>query len=429
MKKIILCLVATTAGLVAYSQTTKALISQVGNQASVGSFNPATGTYTEMQKLTLIGNASRDFIYDAKNGNAIFQVANNGLQFLKIDGNEVTSNKVISMMNNVVAPAYMPANQKVVLFNIQKEFNGYGNNEDNLFLSTVDLKKGTTQNLLKFTDISFDNVVAPYYGKVLTMDRFTGQNVNKDVAISKPLYIAEKDIYMVMIKDVTGTNRLYKVKMNGPKPTYSSARCNYNIVDMAYFPMKDIIKTLFFETVNGVNILKVGDMDINTNAISNVQIIRTFASSGNLIIDNGSIKFNADFSQLYTSYFSNNKTEIKSIDMASNVPSADAINYTGYVQFDFGYTESSYKPLTYENIYKVYPNPTSTGEFTFRNQSGIIPNAIYIYDQVGQLVKSIKVEEMVSEIKIDLSAHAQGVYYMKVDMPGEDFNTKVTVTH
>jgi hypothetical protein len=44
------------------------------------------------------------------------------------------------------------------------------------------------------------------------------------------------------------------------------------------------------------------------------------------------------------------------------------------------------------------------------------------------LVKEIKVNNVVSNIKIDLSEMAVGVYHVKVDMPSDDFYGKVIVT-
>ena len=51
-----------------------------------------------------------------------------------------------------------------------------------------------------------------------------------------------------------------------------------------------------------------------------------------------------------------------------------------------------------------------------------------VYDNLGQIVKIIKVEDAVTEIKIDLEGMTPGVYYVKADMTGEDFYGKVIVT-
>ena len=52
-----------------------------------------------------------------------------------------------------------------------------------------------------------------------------------------------------------------------------------------------------------------------------------------------------------------------------------------------------------------------------------------MYDNIGQLVRSIKIEEISSEIQIDLNDMAPGMYNVTVDMPGEDFNGKIIVTN
>jgi hypothetical protein len=99
----------------------------------------------------------------------------------------------------------------------------------------------------------------------------------------------------------------------------------------------------------------------------------------------------------------------------------------GNVQFDFGFTETAYKPFKVSSVFKLYPSPTA-GEVYFMNETGLVPNSIFVYDNVGQLVKEIKVNNVVSNIKIDLSEMAVGVYHVKVDMPSDDFYGKVIVT-
>jgi len=427
MKKVILTLSIVSASVVSFSQTTKALTIDNSKNVQIGNFNPLNATTELFQTVMPLATdfTPRDFIYDAKNGNAIFQDKSNGLVFCQLKGDQIIT-KTFSMQNTVMAPSYMPADQKVACFNVSKEFNGYGNNEDNLFFSTIDVNTGLTKNLIQFKDLSFDNVAAPFFGKISMKDRFSHMPVEKEVAISKPLYIAEKGLYVVMMRDVTGTNRLYKIKVNSPKATVASNRCNTNIVDMAYVSGTDIVKTLFFETSgNGYNLM-VGDMNIITNAFSNLSVVKSFTSKGKVILDNASIKFNKDQSQLFVSQFDGSKTNIYNLDLVTN-GTADVKNYAGNIQFDFGFSESSYQKPTYANVYKLYPNP-STGTFYFRNQTGVIPNSLEVYDNVGQIVKIIQVEDAVSEIKIDLEGMTPGVYYVKADMTGEDFYGKIIIT-
>lgn len=427
MKKVFLTLIITSASVASFSQATKALTIDNSKHVQIGNFNPLNASTEQFQTVMQVSNdfTPRDFIYDAKNGNAIFQDKSNGLVFCQLKGDQIIT-KTFSMQNTVMAPSYMPAEQKIACFNVSKEFNGYGNNEDNLFFSTIDVNTGLTKNLIQFKDLSFDNVAAPFFGKTSVNSRFSPIPVEKEVAISKPLFIAEKGLYVVMVRDVTGTNRLYKIKVNTPKAAVSSNRCNANIVDMAYVSGTDIVKTLYFETSgNGYNLM-VGDMNIITNTFSNPSVVKSFTAKGKVILDNASIKFNKDQSQLFVSQFDGSKTSIYNIDVVTN-GTANVKNYAGNIQFDFGFSESSYQKPTYANVYKLYPNP-STGIFYFRNQTGVIPNSLEVYDNVGQIVKVIKVEDAVTEIKIDLEGMAPGVYYVKADLAGEDFYGKVIVT-
>jgi hypothetical protein len=432
MKKVFLTLLIGVAGTASFAQTSKAIITSGnsinGSSAQIADFNPANLTFTNVQEVANVTSIPRDFIYDAKNGHAIYQDKNNSLVFATISNKGITS-KNFNMMNTVMAPAYIPASEEVVCFNVQKEFNGYGSNEENLFLSKIDVTKGTTKNLIKFNDLSFDNVTAPFYGKTEVMDRFNPNNKMKDkeVAISKPLYIAEKDLYIVMVRDVTGTNRLYKIHVNTPGNVVSN-RCDYNIIDMAHVAGTDIAKTLFFEQSGTTSTFKVGDLDLNTNIMSNISVVGTSTTSGKVLVNNGSIKFNADQSQLYVSHFDGNQTNIATIAIEDNSKAAVS-NYNGYVQFDFGFSSTAYQKPTYATYFGLYPNPTSTGIVNFKNNSGVQANSISVYDNVGQLVRFIKVEEISQSIAIDLTGMANGIYHITVDMPGQDFQGKVAVTN
>lgn len=425
MKKVFFTLLIGTAFSAAFAQTSKAIIVD-GSFPQIGDFNPSDASVSNLQILDQerLSTIPRDFIYDPKNGHVIFQDKTNSLVFGTLSGSNIKTRN-FNMMNTVMAPSYIPSEEKIVCFNVQREFNGYGSNEDNLFLSTIDVNKGTISNLKKFSELSFNNVSAPFFGKVTVEDRFKqGGSVQKEVAISKPLYIPEKDIYMVMIKDVTATNRLYKIHINSKDANISSIRCEYNIIDMTYVTGTDIAKTLFFEKSGSTYQLKVGDFNINTNAMTNISLITTFNASQ---IDNGSIKFNNDQTQLYVSRFDGANTNIYSINTINNQTFSTAV-YDGYVQYDFGFNESYYKPQTYANTFGLYPNPSS-GMVYFKNNTGLMPNSISVYDNLGQLVRSIKVEEITPQISIDLSGMAIGIYHVKVDMPDKDFIGKVAITN
>ena len=422
MNKLFFTTLLCTVSIVAFSQPTKAIISN-GAFLQMGDFNPGNGTFAGLQDIGYLPTPPHDFIYDAKNGKAIYQNSMNGFVVSTFNGKSIDS-KDYDLLNNLIAPTFMPANKKIAFFSVQKEFNGYGSNEETLTFSTFDVNNGETNTLLKFNDLSFDNVSAPFYGKVTMLDRFTNSNIEKEVAISKPLFIAQKDLYIIMIRDVTGTNRLYKIHVNSPNPNFTSTRCEYNIIDMTSVAGTDIVKALYFEKSGSLILLKVGDFNIANNTMTNSSDISSFNASS---IDNGSLKFNTDQSKLFVTRFDGSKTNIYSLNVESNLLNS-AATYSGNIQFDYGFNESYYIPKTYLDYLGLYPNP-STGLVYFKNNSGIIPNSIKVYNNVGQLVRSIKVEEMVAQTLIDLSGMARGIYHIRVDMLGPDFIGKVAVSN
>lgn len=420
MNKLFLTIILCFISIVSFSQTTKAIVAN-GTYLQMGDFNPENGSFNGLQNLGYVKSAPRDFIYDAKNSKAIYQNTTNGFVYSTIANNSVNS-KNFDLFNTVIAPAFIPAANEVVFFSVQKEFNGYGSNEENLSFTTFNVNEGRVTNQIKFNDISFDNVSAPFYGMVTMTDGFTLKEIKKEVAISKPVYIAEKDLYVIMIRDVTGTNRLYKIHVNALNPNFTSTRCDYNIIDMTSVAGTDIVKALYFEKSGSTNILKVGDFNITNNTMTNSSEISTFAASS---VDNGSLKFNTDQSKLFVTRFEGIKTNIYSLNIENNQLNSTA-TYLGNIQFDYGFNESYYTQKNYSDYFGLYPNP-STGMIYFKNTSGIIPNSIKVYDNVGQLVRSIKVEEMVAQTPIDLSGMASGIYHVRVEMLGPDFISKVAV--
>jgi len=430
MKRVILTSLITFTGLAGYSQATKALYFSDNLQAKICTFDPTDATIGSFQDVGMVQsvNPPRDFIYDAKNGTIIYQDNLNGLKFVKLNGDNVSTINPVNLNQTVMAPAFIPSSQKVVFFKVQRDFNGYGNNEESLTFSAIELEKsGKLIPIRRISDVSFSNVSAPFYGKTTSFDMFNGGNKLKEVALSKPLYIADKDLYVVLMRDVTGTNRLFKIKVGSPNAAIASNRCDYNIIDMAHVSGTDIVKALYFEKASNQYELKVGDFNINTNTMTNSSVVKTFMPTGDVVVDNGSIKFNGDQTKLFVTQFDGANTNIYHIDLTSNAKMNEVAPVAGNVQFDFGFTETAYKPFKVSSVFKLYPSPTA-GEVYFMNETGLVPNSIFVYDNVGQLVKEIKVNNVVSNIKIDLSEMAVGVYHVKVDMPSDDFYGKVIVT-
>ena len=110
MKKVFLTLTIVSASVVSFSQATKALTIDNSKNVQIGNFNPVNATTDQFQAVMKVATdfTPRDFIYDAKNGNAIFQDKTNGLVICQLSGDQIIT-KTFSMQNTVMAPSYMPA--------------------------------------------------------------------------------------------------------------------------------------------------------------------------------------------------------------------------------------------------------------------------------------------------------------------------------
>ena len=70
MNKLFFTTLLCTVSIVAFSQPTKAIISN-GAFLQMGDFNPGNGTFAGLQDIGYLPTPPHDFIYDAKNGKAI----------------------------------------------------------------------------------------------------------------------------------------------------------------------------------------------------------------------------------------------------------------------------------------------------------------------------------------------------------------------
>lgn len=83
-----------------------------------------------------------------------------------------------------------------------------------------------------------------------------------------------------------------------------------------------------------------------------------------------------------------------------------------YFQFDSESVGIKDNNISNTHHLSVYPNPT-TGKLIINNEGLTIEN-IEIYDVVGRLLQS-KIVNLQSEIVLDISHLANGIYYLKID--------------
>jgi hypothetical protein len=74
--------------------------------------------------------------------------------------------------------------------------------------------------------------------------------------------------------------------------------------------------------------------------------------------------------------------------------------------------EASKSPLEINTM--LYPNPSSTGQFNFINQSSQTCSKVQVYNQAGALIWESKDPQF--EYQLDLSKHASGLYLMRAQI-------------
>jgi hypothetical protein len=424
MKKITLAIVSSIFVLGSNAQQIPALISD-NNIVKIVKYNAETQTSTDVKSFA--GFVQPNTMgFDNEDNKIIVLNSQNGQPKLEsyssINGNLLKS---IPLNGQILGGVYIPSTKSYGVFSVITNFNGYGNNQEDISFVSIDVNTGRELFKVDMSSVSLSAKMLPFYGKSTDIIN----NKESESAISSLSFLPKLNQVIFCAKDVTGVNRIFRIDASTGK-LVSRQSVYHNILDFAYNASKDELKAVAFESIDGKNYLYTLTLDQVEFKGSNIVALSNFDYNPAAVttIEGTSIEFDLKntyyitqpiqipYSSQKTYLFSQDASngEVKTLSYSPNVP-----------QFQFGFEKSAFDKVSFLNAFKLYPNPTK-GEITI-STVGINITGIRVTAANGQLVKVIAVDGSFTDINLNLSELIAGVYFVTIENQGEPVIKRVVV--
>ncbi len=321
----------------------------------------------------------------------------------------------------IMAPFIIGEKNELGFISSQRKFNGYGNNEEDISLVLFNLTTGEITSKIKMPTLSFQNLSAPFVGKMETVD-FNGIKSVVEASLSSPCYISPLDRLIFVAKDVTGTNRVFKINTQTGK-LVSQLSIAYDVIDMVYDEDKEVVRTLYVDEVNGERSLMLGDLDINTNRIQESVVIRKLESIEDFISD-GYVEWDSENGNIYVGKVLTGRQDLYSYDKDLVLIGMESRStYNEKVDFEF---PAPFNPKFYthlDNVIKMYPNPASA-EVTISTIDLTTLTGIRILNSIGEVVKNVDVQSGQLANDFNVSNLTSGIYFVEIESDRAETVTK-----
>lgn len=90
--------------------------------------------------------------------------------------------------------------------------------------------------------------------------------------------------------------------------------------------------------------------------------------------------------------------------------------FTDYIEHPFAISSNLNTATTIANNFKLYPNPSNSVLNITTGNKGITPQSYIIYNNIGQVIGSDKVNS--TSFSLDISGYSNGIYFMKLEFNG-----------
>lgn len=388
--------------------------------------NDIISSFTTSSVGNLLPNS---FSYNAQTETATFITKMNVNMFNLISVNTKTGElkSKISLRNQeFLGSVFLPRENGIGAFVVEREFNPYQNNDENVSFQILEEGTGRVKGKIPLDFLSLSTPRVPFFGTIKDQNS-TSQ---LEAAISSAAYNVDRNQVVFMARDVTGVNRLYTLDINS-RSLISQKRVEENIIDLEYNAATESYKVLYFENGEGGFEIYVGDMDVNTQRISNAKWITKQAVLNTQVqVNDGSIKIDPETGKVYvTKQVTTSTIKFFEIDAESNQVVREESSNVGSMdvaEFEFPYSETQSMKMTALNTIKLYPNPahSTVNVATMFND---LSNRIVIYDLNGQIVKDVKVESGEAINTLNISNLAPGMYIVDIHTPSQISTRKLSV--
>ena len=328
----------------------------------------------------------------------------------------------------LIAPFIIPDKDQIGFIATERTFNSYGNNDDNVALVIFNMNSGEIAHRIELPSLSLSATATPFVGT--SHSKTPNGNINfteVSVSVSTPCYVSSTQTLLFAAKDVMGINRLYRFDVNAGK-LISKFTLDIDVLDMTYDESNQSLKTLYIENTDGERELKIGDMSLYSNVISNSTLLRTIEKSeenitdGEIEMDQNSGVITVVKSNVNSQVFYNYDADLSLMGTTTITSSTQ----NSKVDIEFPTPITSQNRIEFENLVKLYPNP-AVESVTIETEDVSTVTKITVFDNVGQEVKDVDVQSGLKSNTIDVSNLKSGIYLVEIQFSGVSTVTKKLV--
>ncbi|MCB9261317.1 MAG: T9SS type A sorting domain-containing protein [Flavobacteriales bacterium] len=286
-------------------------------------------------------------------------------------------------------------------------FNPYGNNNEDISMVVFDMNTGGLTGKIKLSSLSITSGVnAPFVGNVTPVD---GNGLAQDVSLSNVCYVHKTQMLYFASKDVTGTNKLFKINA-ASNVIESQTTIDYDILDFVYDNTKDNLKVLFVEKSGEESILKIGEMSLKTHEITAQNEVVNLG--GVKIINDGFVKIDAQNEFIFVGKMINGKMNVYTFGSDLNLVSQVTNQNTDRLDFEFPYSFQNSATIA-DGVISMYPNP-ATSEVTVESDLTTVTN-VKIMNMLGEVVRVIEVQSGLRANTISVDGLVPGAYTLSIE--------------
>lgn len=429
MKTLTLTFALVGSSILSMAQQTAAVRNNVSSGTySLMTFDPATQVSKPLASFNgvVIENT---LAFDNELNTMFLMKREGGLTFL--ESYSIFSGKrmlTIPINGQVFGGVYLPKSKAYGFFSVTTEHNGYGNNQEEITFSAVNVGNGATLYQTNFNSLSLNVPALPFYGMTdfSNIDPIFNKKEASEVGISNLSYLSQLNQIIFTAKDVTGTNRLIRLDANSGR-IISKQAVHHNYLDFVYNAKADVIEAVAFENAesNKIQLFAVTLDPSSLKSSNKVNILIYDKVSGiDQKVEGTSIEF--DLENTYYIRHTSHSGQHYVFEMDGSTKEVANLSSTGgNTQFNYGFNPEEMKFISFLNAAKVYPNP-SMGDVTVE-LTGLTLNTISVFDVKGQLVKKYEIQDGLEKVDLNLKGLPMGVYTLAIETPGSPVFKKIVI--
>jgi hypothetical protein len=425
MKKIFISLAAILIGTTAFSQNTPG-IQALKDKFNIVTYNPITQTNIVLKTFPGIVKANSMALDNESKKIILVKQGLDGKSSV-----DVYSSVSGVLMNSfpinrkIVGGIYIPSNNSYGVFSVQNIFNYYGNNQEDINFIAIDVNSGRELYNKSMNSVSVIVDVIPFYAKQVVSAPGVPA---RDFSISSMAYLPKQNQVVFCATDVAGSRRMFRIDASNGNIIAKQA-IYHDVLDLTYNHIKDELKAVAFEMDNAqINLYAITLDQENLKSTDKTDIIKMDYNAVNKTTIYGtSIEFDLDHTYYISQPRESSSTEsVYLFSLDANSQGLDAIIYSSSTpQFNFGFEQGAYTPMSFLNAAQIYPNPTN-GPLNIELR-GLTIKGLEITDVNGRMVKKIVVEGVFKAVNLDVSEFLSGIYFIKIETQSNPIIKKFVV--